>query len=416
MPERVEDLLDDRHLRPRARPGLLGRRRPAATRCALYDGIALDPPGRRQSASMRATSRVGRWSRDQPGDEVEQPADGVDRRAVRRRDRVRHAEERAEVQRRRCRAASATSRSSGHAGQPQSCAGHGAGVAEMRPRRIAQPHCARPPTVTAPRRPPPTRASTRCSITPGADLRYLTGLRRAAARAADLPASCPRAASRSSSCPRLERAGGRGVRPRAGVEIADAWGETDDPYAARRRSRSRAKVGAGRRGQPDVGRAGAAAARRAARRRAVPRRRGAAPTLRMRKRRDEVDALRRAGAGDRPRARPDGGVAAARAHRARGRPRHRRRDPRRGARRRSTSSSSRPAPTAPARTTSTSDRVIERRRPGRGRHRRHDAGRLLLGLHPHVLACGEPPAEFAALLRGAARRPAGRRATPSARA
>ena len=42
------------------------------------------------------------------------------------------------------------------------------------------------------------------------------------------------------------------------------------------------------------------------------------------------------------------------------------------------------APTARARTTSTSDRVIAGRRPGRRRHRRHDAVGLLLRLDPHL--------------------------------
>ena len=103
----------------------------------------------------------------------------------------------------------------------------------------------------------------------------------------------------------------------------------------------------------------------------------------MRKSPEEVDALRRAGqAIDRVHARMaeflrPGAPSARRA--ARSPPRSWTR-----ATRRSTSSSSAPAPTAPSPHHEVGDRVLEARRPGRGRHRRHHAGGLLLGLHPDV--------------------------------
>ena len=122
--------------------------------------------------------------------------------------------------------------------------------------------------------------------------------------------------------------------------------------------------------------------------------------LRMRKTPDEVDALREAGAGDRPRARADGGVArgpaapsgrsaatspprsSTRATSTR-RLRHRRLRPQR----------------RQSRTTRSADRVIERRRPGRRRHRRHDCRRATAPTRPAPTSWASRPADFASLLR-----------------
>ena len=110
--------------------------------------------------------------------------------------------------------------------------------------------------------------------------------------------------------------------------------------------------------------------------------------LRMRKSPDGDRRAARGRRGDRPGARPDGGVAACRAHRARGGSRHRRRDRRRRARQRvdfvivasgPNSASPHHEPVRPG------DRG---RRSGRRRHRRHDAERLLLGRDPHLRSRG----------------------------
>ena len=70
--ERVGHLLDVRRV---ARAG-------DTTRCALYDGSRSTRHCGRQSLSQQQTRWVGLVLADQPADEVEQPAHGVDRRAV----------------------------------------------------------------------------------------------------------------------------------------------------------------------------------------------------------------------------------------------------------------------------------------------------------------------------------------------
>ena len=72
--------------------------RSATTRCALYDGSRSTRHCGRQSLSQQQTRSVGSVVVDQPGDEVQQPAHRVDRRAVGGLD-LRHPVERPEVHR-----------------------------------------------------------------------------------------------------------------------------------------------------------------------------------------------------------------------------------------------------------------------------------------------------------------------------
>ena len=127
----------------------------------------------------------------------------------------------------------------------------------------------------------------------------------------------------------------------------------------------------------------------------------------MRKTAAEVEALRAAGAAiDRVHARVPGWLRPGRTEREVGR-RHRRRDPGRGPRPGRLRDRRPPGRTRPARTTSVSDRVLARRRRGRGGHRRHHAQRLLLGLHPD-LRDRRAAARVRRVLPGAQGRPGGR--------
>ena len=224
-------------------------------------------------------------------------------------------------------------------------------------------------------------------ISPGADLRYLTGyealpLERLTCLV--LPASgdplmvVPALEKPAAEASPLGGLGleivplGRDRRPLRAGRLAAAGGAADR-----------------RPGQPHVGREGPGF------RRVLP---GAEQALagqvlgdlRMRKTAAEVESLRAAGAAIDAVHRRVAGVAASRAHRARGRQGHRRRDPGRRARRRSTSSSSAPGPNGASPHHELSDRVIEAGRPGRRRHRRRHARRLLLGLHPQLQPSARP--------------------------
>ena len=229
-------------------------------------------------------------------------------------------------------------------------------------------------------------------LTPGPDLRYLTGydahqLERLTCLA--IPAApAGRRRPRPGAVPGRAEAGaarGPGVargRPRPGDRPV---GRDRRPLRARRRAaRDAARGTAGsvglsdrmwalmvlrfRAALPGVRQELASAALRA---------------LRVRKTPAEVAALRAAGeAIDRVHARVPGWLRAGRTERA-GRRRHRGRDPRRRDTPGSTSRSSAPARTRPARTTRSPTGCCGRRRRGR-RHRRHHAERLLLGLHPDL--------------------------------
>ena len=228
-------------------------------------------------------------------------------------------------------------------------------------------------------------------ITPGADLRYLTGYDAHALER--LTCLVVPAAGRARSCmvPRLERAGRAGVAGRRRwASTITAWDETDDPYALVAPVARRARARSARR-RPDVGAEGAAAARRAARRPSsalagnVARRAADAQVSRA-----EVEALRRGRRGHRRGARPGAGVAAAGPHRAGGRPptSPTRSWPRGTPRVDFAIVGLRPQ-RARARTTAPSDRVHRSAGDAGGRrHRRHHAERLLLGLAPAPTSVG----------------------------
>ena len=188
-------------------------------------------------------------------------------------------------------------------------------------------------------------------VSPGPDLRYLTGYDALPARAAHLPR--PPAGRR----PGRRRPAPRASRPPQASPLGD--GRRRDPRLGGDRRPVRpgrlARPGrqAGRRRRPHVGREGPRLSQRAAGRRA-----GASPASVLR----ELRMRKSAGRGRRARAAPArpstpctpqvGRVAARRPHRARGRRRHRRRDPRRGPLDRRLRHRRAPAPTARARTTS----------------------------------------------------------------
>ena len=191
-------------------------------------------------------------------------------------------------------------------------------------------------------------------------------VRRAPAGAAHLP----RAARRRRADPRRAAPGAPRRRGPARVARTSSTRPRPDPYALVGAALGRQTRGRRRR-QPHVGRAGAGAARRAA---GVEQGLAGAVLgeLRMRKTRRGRGAAPRRAAIDRVHARMGEWLRAGRTEREVG-ARHRRRDPRRGARHASTSSSSASGPNGASPHHELSDRVIERRRPGRRRHRRHDA-------------------------------------------
>ena len=191
-------------------------------------------------------------------------------------------------------------------------------------------------------------------LTPGSDLRYLTGYNAHAHGAADRLA----VPARGRAVPRRAAAGGAdgGRSPAGGLGLERAGlGRDRRPVRAarrRRRPRGSARAGPGRGRRPQLGRArpGRPAGR-------CPGRRWSWPSpvvdrLRMVKSAAEIEELREAGAAiDRVHARMGEWLRVGRTE-ARGRRRHRRRDPRRGARQRGLRRSSARARTAPARTTS----------------------------------------------------------------
>ena len=178
-------------------------------------------------------------------------------------------------------------------------------------------------------------------LTPGPDLRYLTGydahqlerLTCLAIPAAPARRRPPRPGSRSWSC-----RGWSSPRPRRRPRAAWGWRSSPGtrPTTLTRSSRggSGTPPGHGRPGRPvrpDVGADGAQVPRRAARRPPGPGQRGAARAAHPQDPRRGGGAAG-GGRGHRPGARPGAGLAAGGPDRAAGRGRHRRRDPRGGPR------------------------------------------------------------------------------------
>ena len=215
--QRLEDVLDDRRPAGTARRAPPPRR-PVATRCALYDGIASTRKAGRQSSSMAATSRRRLAVADQPGDEVEQAADRVDRGAVRRASSCRARRRRRGSTATGCRAAAACRASASHGCEP------------ARPRRARRPGVRLdwvhdgPPRLARPRVTRPQgrrrRRARRPAGDPGPGPALADRLRRAAAGAAHLPGAARRRASRSSWRPasRCRRSQASPVRD-LGVEV-----------------------------------------------------------------------------------------------------------------------------------------------------------------------------------------------------
>ena len=134
-------------------------------------------------------------------------------------------------------------------------------------------------------------------VTPGPDLRYLTGYDAAPARAADLPGPARPTATRSSSSPLLEEpaAAGQPASARSASTIL-AWDETEDPYALVAAPAAR-DAGRGRRSTTTCGPSKVLGPARSAcpASSSGPAARSSRE-LRMRKTPDEVAALRAAGA------------------------------------------------------------------------------------------------------------------------